>query len=164
MNANQAQFSIAAMARQLGVSPSGYYAWRDRRPAARAQADEALKARIRAIHARSRGTYRAPRIQAELADEGTPVSQKRIARLMRELGLAGVSRRKGTRTTRRRDDQRAAPDLVERRFAAEAPDRLWVADITYVPTWTGFLYLAVVIDAYSRRVVDGDTPAHRARA
>ncbi len=131
MRANQAKFSVATMARMLGVSPSGYYAWREREPSARAKSDEALKIRIRAIHERSRGTYGAPRIRAELADEGMSVSQKRIARLMQEMGLAGVSRRKGTRTTRRDQTLRPAPDLVERSFTADAPDRLWVADVTY---------------------------------
>jgi putative transposase len=160
MRANQANFSIAMMARMLGVSPSGYYAWRQREPSVRARSDEALKARIRAIHARSRGTYGAPRIQAELADEGTSVSQKRIARLMRAMGLAGVSRRKGTRTTRRDREARPAPDLVERNFTAERPDQLWVADITYVPTWAGFLYLAVVVDAFTRRVVGWSMANH----
>ncbi len=160
MRANQANFHIATMARMLGVSPSGYYAWRGREPSARTKSDEALKARIRAIHEGSRGTYGAPRIQAELADEGTSVSQKRIARLMREMGLAGVSRRKGTRTTRRDRDARPVPDLVERNFTADAPDRLWVADVTYVPTWAGFLYLAVVVDAFSRRVVGWSMANH----
>ena len=154
MRAHQAQFSIAAMSRVLGVSPSGFYAWRERAPSARSISDEAHKARIRAIHKWSRGTYGAPRIQAELADECTSVGQKRIARLLRELGLAGVSRRKGTRTTRRDRDARPAPDLVERDFSASQPDQLWVADVTYVPTWAGFVYLAVVVDAFSRRVVD----------
>ena len=138
MRANQAEFRIATMARVLGVSPSGYYAWRTRE---------------RFTNAASRGTYGAPRIHAELAAEGTPVSRKRVARVIREAGLAGVSRRKGPRTTRRDPQARPAPDLVERRFEAEAPDRLWVADITYVPTAAGFLYLAVVLDVFSRRVV-----------
>ena len=122
MRAHQAQFSIAAMSRVLGVSPSGVYAWRERAPSVRSISDEALKARIRAIHKWSRGTYGAPRIQVELADECTSVGQKRIARLLRELGLAGVSRRKGTRTTRRDRDARPAPDLVERDFSASQPD------------------------------------------
>jgi putative transposase len=160
MSTNQARFSIAAMARTLGVSPSGFYAWRKRGPSARAQADAALKTRIQAIHAFSRGTYGAPRIRAELADKGARVGQKRVARLLREAGLAGVSRRKGTRTTRRDRDARPAPDLVERCFSADAPDQLWVADITYVPTWAGFLYLAVVVDAFSRRVVGWAMATH----
>jgi putative transposase len=160
MRANQAQFSIAAMCRMLGVSPSGYYAWRDRPTSARTRADEALKERIRAIHTWSRATYGAPRIRAELADQGILVGQKRIARLMQEMGLAGVSRRRGTRTTRRRRDACPAPDLVERRFEAAGPDELWVADITYVPTWAGFLYLAVVVDAFTRRVVGWSMANH----
>ena len=153
MRANQAEFRIATMARVLGVSPSGFYAWRQRERSAREASDEALSARVRAIHQRSRGTYGAPRIHAELAAEGTPVSRKRVARVMREAGLAGVSRRKGPRTTCRAPKARPAPDLVERRFEAEGPDRLWVADITYIPSAAGFLYLAVVLDVFSRRVV-----------
>ena len=93
------------------------------------------------------------RIQTELADEGTSVGQKRIARLLRELGLAGVSWRKGTRTTRRDRDPRPAPDLIERDFSASQTDQVWVADVTYVPTWAGFVYLAAVVDTFSRRVV-----------
>ena len=153
MRAHQAEFRIATMARVLGVSPSGYYAWRKRERSAREHSDEALSARVREIHQRSRGTYGAPRIHAELAAEGTQVSRKRVARVMREAGLAGVSRRKGPRTTRRDPEARPAPDLVERRFDADGPDRLWVADITYVPTAAGFVYLAVVLDVFSRRVV-----------
>ena len=153
MRAHQAEFRIATMARVLGVSPSGYYAWRHRERSARERCDEALSARVREIHRRSRGTYGAPRIHAELAAQGTQVSRKRVARVMREAGLAGVSRRKGPRTTRRDPEARPAPDLVERRFDADGPDRLWVADITYVPTAAGFVYLAVVLDVFSRRVV-----------
>ena len=153
MRANQAVFRIATMSRVLGVSPSGYYAWRKRGRSAREASDEALSARVRAIHERSRGTYGAPRIHAELSAEGTPVSRKRVARVMRAAGLAGVSRRKGPRTTRRDPQGRPAPDLVERCFEAEAPDRLWVADITYVATDAGFMYLAIVLDVFSRRVV-----------
>ncbi len=115
--------------------------------------------RIREIHAASDKTYGAPRIHAELAAEGTPVGRNRVARLMREAGLAGVSRRKRPCTTQRREDARPAPDLVDRKFTAEAPDRLWVADITYLPTWAGFLYLAVVLDAFSRRGWAGPWPA-----
>ena len=153
MKANQALYHVATMCRVLGVSPSGYYAWRRRPPAARVQADAAMSGRLRAIHARSRGTYGVPRGQAELATEGTRVSRKRVARLMCAAGLVGVSRRKAFHTTVRDRDAHPAPDLVERDFTASAPDRLWVADITYIPTWAGFLYLAVVVDAFSRRVV-----------
>ena len=148
------------MCRLLGVSASGYYAWQQRPPSARAQADAALTESIRAIHERSRETYGMPRIHAELAAEGRPVGRKRVARLMRAAGLEGISRRRRGRTTRRDRDARPAPDLVERNFSAGGPDELWVADITYVPTWAGFLYLAVVLDAFSRRVVGWSMANH----
>ena len=160
MRANQAQYRIATMARVLGVSPSGFYAWRQRGSSARERSDEALTVRVQAIHAHSRGSYGAPRIQAELAEQGTPVSRKRVARVMRQAGLAGVSRRKGPRTTRRDAQARPALDLVEREFHADAPDRLWVADITYVPTLAGFLYLAIVLDVFSRRIVGWSMAGH----
>ena len=153
-------YPIATMCRLLGVSASGYYTWQRRVPSVRAQGDALLLERIRGIHAGSRGTYGAPRIHAELMAEGTHVGRKRIARLMRAAGLAGISRRKGVYTTRRRENARPAPDLVERNFTADAPDRLWVADITYVPTWAGFLYLAVVLDAFSRRIVGWSMANH----
>ena len=105
------------------------------------------------IHVDSRGTYGMPRVYAELIAGGCRVGRKRVARLMRESGWAGVSRRRGTRTTCVDRRHRAAPDQVERQFRADAPDRIWVADITYVPTWTGFLYLAIVLDVFSRKVV-----------
>ena len=160
MRANQARFPIAKVAHLLGVSLSGYYAWRDRDLSPRRQYDAVLKACISNIHHRSRGTYGAPRIHAELAADGIRIGRKRVARLMREISLAGVSRRKGTRTTRRDHRLRPAPDLVERRFEADAPGRLWVSDITYVSTWAGFLFLAVVVDAFSRRVVGWSMANH----
>src|SRR5262249_43853002 len=141
------------MCRLLGVSSSGYYAWAKRAPSRRAQDDAELLSQIRAAHATSQGTYGAPRIRVELAEQGIHVGRKRIARLMAAAGLAGVSRRRKFITTTVRGGGRQAPDLVERKFTAERRDQLWVADITYVPTGTGFLYLAVVLDAYSRRVV-----------
>ena len=143
----------ATMCRVLEVSPSGYYARRTRPPSARALANAELSARIVAIHQRSRATYGAPRIQAELKDQGLRVGRKRVARLLRAAGLAGVSRRRWVTTTVRDRNARPAPDLVERNFDAPGPNRLWVADITYIPTWTGFLYLAVVLDVFSRRIV-----------
>ena len=148
------------MCRVLGVSPSGYYGWKSREPSERERRDDELKVHIAAIHERSRGTYGAPRVHAELQWEGERVSRKRVARLMQVLGLEGVSRRKGTRTTVRGRDARPAPDLVERDFTADSPDRLWVADITYCPTWAGFVFLAVVLDAYSRRVVGWSMANH----
>ena len=145
--------AIATMCRVLGVSASGYYARLKRPPSARAQADAELSARIAAIHQNSRATYGAPRIHAELAAEGLHIGCKRVARLMASAGLHGASRRKWIITTVRDRDARPAPDLVERNFAAPGPNRLWVADITYIPTWAGFLYLAVVLDVFSRRIV-----------
>ena len=153
MRAHRATHRVTAVCRVLGVSPSGDYAWLSRPASKRAQVDTALSDRIRAIHARSRGTYGAPRIHAELGAEQVAVGRKRVARLMRQARLQGVSRRKWTTTTVRDRDARPAPDLVKRAFTAEGPNRLWVADITYVPTWAGFLYLAVVLDAWSRRIV-----------
>ena len=153
IEAEKANHAITRMCRLLGVSPSGYYAWVNRPPSARAVSDAALGAQIRAIHVRSRGTYGAPRIHAELRAEGVQCSRKRVARLLRNAGLHGCHRRKGVRTTRRNPDTAPAPDLVRRDFTAAAPNRLWVADITYVPTWMGFLYLAIVLDVYSRRIV-----------
>jgi putative transposase len=138
----------------LHISSSGYYAWCKRQPSERTQADQKLSKRIHEIHEKSKGTYGAPRIHAELADvDKLHVGRKRVARLMRIAGLQGVSRRKAPHTTQRKPGARPAPDLVQRDFSASAPNRLWVADITYIATWTGCLYLAVVVDAWSRKVV-----------
>jgi putative transposase len=153
MKANQASYPVATLCRVLEVSTSGYYAWLSRPPSRRSREDVVLMQRIRWIHLRSRGTYGVPRIHAELADEGVRVGRKRVARLMRTAGLRGVSRRKYVRTTIREARSRPAPDLVQRNFMAAGPNRLWVADITYISTWAGNLYLAVVLDAWSRRVV-----------
>lgn len=154
MSANQADAKVATMCRALGVSTSGYYAWRDRAPSARAIANAVLTERIQQVHVQSHETYGMPRVRAELVDQGEQVSRKRVARLMRINGIRGVSRRRGyTVTTRRTADGRKAPDLVQRCFEADEANRLWVADMTYVPTWAGFIYLAVVLDAWSRRVV-----------
>ena len=153
MRANRARWPIATMARLLGVSTSGYYAWLVREPSKRSCSDAQLLARIRTLHASSRGTYGAPRIHAQLAREGVHVGRKRVARLMRMAGLHGASRRRWPYTTRQRAGARRAPDLVRRHFCAEAVNVLWVADATYVPTDAGFLYLAVVLDVFSRRIV-----------
>lgn len=160
MRDNQAEYPIAMMCRVAGVSSSGYYAWLDRGPSARDQGDAILTERIRAIHSGSRETYGSPRIHAELRAAGEKPGRKRVARLMRSVGLAGVSRRKWTTTTVRDKDARPAPDLVARNFEAKGPNQLWVADITYIPTWAGFLYLAVVIDVWSRRVVGWAMETH----
>ena len=153
MTTNQAVYPIETMAMTLGVSRSGFYAWSGRSPSARSTADGDLTGRIKTIHQASRQSYGAPRVHAELADAGVRVGRKRVERLMKAAGLKGVSRRRGTRTTIRDERLRPASDLVDRNFYAHEPNMLWVADITYVPTWAGFLYLAVVLDAFSRRIV-----------
>jgi putative transposase len=152
VKAHQAEFPVLTMCRVLGVSPSGYYEWLGREPSARAKQDAEILERIEHHHIASRGTYGSPRIHSDLADEGIHVGRKRVARLMRGAGIVGVSRRKWRGTTRRDRESIAAPDLVARQFKADGPDQLWVADITYIPTWSGFLYLAVVLDVWSRRV------------
>jgi putative transposase len=142
MTANQADFPISTMSAVLGVSRSGFYARRNRPRSARARTDVDLTERIAAFHKRSHGTYGALRIHADLAEAGVSVGRKRVERLMRAAGIAGVSRRRFARTTIRDDRVRPAADLVDRDFTAEKPDRLWVADITYIATWTGFFHLA----------------------
>ena len=149
------------MCRVLEVSSSGYYAWLKRDPSARSLADAELLEQIREIYEWSDGTYGSPRIHEELRKaQGIRVGVKRVARLMVNAGLEGVSRRRGTKTTVRGEDARPAPDLVDRDFRATGPDQLWVADITYIPTWAGFLYLAVVLDVWSRRVVGWAMATH----
>jgi putative transposase len=150
----KAQHAVVRLCQVLGVSPSGYWAWRKRTPSARSQADAHLSEQIRTIHQASRGTYGVPRVQADLAAAGLRCGRKRVARLMRQAGLAGCHRRRPFQTTQRDPRTEPAPDLVARTFAAGAPNQLWIADITYVPTrYEGFLYLAVILDVFSRRVV-----------
>jgi transposase InsO family protein len=151
---NQATFPVRVMFRRLKISASGYYAWDERPLSKRARTDGELKGKIQAIHERSRGAYGSPMIHAELAeDHGIRVGRKRVARLMQVEGLRGVTARRFVITTR--SDRTAKPvvDLVERRFHAQAPNQLWVADATYIPTWAGFLYLAMVLDLFSRKIV-----------
>jgi putative transposase len=149
----KAQYPIAMLCRVLGVSPSGYYAWRTRGPSARAQADADLTVRIQDLHAQSRQTYGAPRIHADLRAAGLRCGRKRIARLLHQAGLVGCHRRRFTHTTQRATPAVSTPDRVQRQFVAAAPNQLWTADITAIATWEGFLYLAVVLDVYSRRIV-----------
>jgi len=158
----KASYAVTTLCRVLGVSPSGYWAWRRREPSARAHADAQLQAQIVQLHQASRGTYGAPRIHAELATQGTRCGRKRVARLMRLVGIAGCHRRRTRIRTTRRDPAAApAPDLVQRVFVAAAPNELWVSDITYVPTQQeGFLFLAVILDVFSRRVVGWSMANH----
>jgi putative transposase len=160
VKANQAQHSVKRTCEVLGISRSGYYAWLERPPSTRAERDEKLRARVRAIHGKSKKTYGSPRIHAELREDGEHVSRKRVARIMREEKIQGVSRRRGYTVTTRPGDEKPATDLVERNFVASGPNELWVADITYVPTWSGFMYLAVVLDVWSRRVVGWAMESH----
>jgi putative transposase len=153
VSAHQAEFRITSMCRVLGVTTRGYYAWRRRPISDRTRIDGALTATIERIHRESRQTYGAPRIHAELREQGMRVGKKRVARLMQQARIVGVTRRKYVRTTQRDARDRPAPDLVNRTFRATAPNLLWVADITYIPTQAGFLYLAVVLDVWSRKIV-----------
>jgi putative transposase len=154
IEAEKTSFPVQFMCRMLGVSRSGYYGWRDRPPSRSSHEDTALTEKIREIHERSRQTYGSPRVYAELKALGTRCGRKRVERLMRRAGLQGCMRGKRRKGTTRRS-KRAAPaeDLVKRDFVATQMDRVWVADITYVATREGFLYLAFILDVYSRRIV-----------
>ena len=144
IDAGKASYPVSVLCKALKVSRSGYYDWKKRPPSRRSREDVSLSAKIRQIHERSRGTYGSPRVHAELQAVGVRCSRKRVARLMRKAGLRGClrGRRRRRRTTRRDGAAVPAPDLVRRNFAAVAPDRLWVAYITYVKTEEGFLYLS----------------------
>jgi putative transposase len=162
VKANQAVHCVRTMCRLLGVSTSGFYASVGRPMSTRAKEDLVLTAQLEAAHAESRKTYGAPRLHAELAANGVQVGRKRVARLMLDAGLVGISPRKSTFTTVRDPKAQPSDDLVKRNFEATRADQLWVADITYVPTWNGFLYLAVVLDAWSRKIV-GCSPRSKKR-
>jgi putative transposase len=151
--AEKADYPISLLCRVLGVSRSGFHAWEKRPPSARDLADAWLVARIQEIHAESRQTYGARRVHRALRHRGVRVSRKRVERLMRCAGLAGLVPKRYRRTTIRVPGVRVADDLVDRQFAATGPNQLWCADIKYVRTWQGWLYLAAVMDCYSRRIV-----------
>jgi putative transposase len=158
---NQATHSVGIMCRLLRISRSGFYAWLDRPMCERQRFDLALTGKIAAIHRRSRGAYGAPNIHAELADDhGIRVGRKRVARLMRAAGLRGATLRRYVITTQPDSQADRAIDLVQRRFYAPAPDQLWVADITYIPSWAGFLYLSIVLDVFSRKIVGWAMETH----
>jgi putative transposase len=151
--AERANHAISLMCRLLGVSRSGFHAWERRAPAQRALHDAWLLERVRAIHERSRRTYGAPRVHAELRRQGVRVGRKRVERLLRAAGLSGLARRRRRGTTVRVQGVRVADDLVGRDFSAPAPNRVWCADLKQIPTWEGVLYLGSVLDCFSRRVV-----------
>jgi putative transposase len=153
IDAKKAQHPVSLLCSTLGVSRAGYYAWKQRPASARQRRDRELTVQIEQIQRESQGTYGWPRVHAELRHRGTYVSRKRVARLMRQAGLSGLVRRRKGKTTIGVPGIATAPDLVRRDFAPAAPNRLWVADLTEFQTWEGKLYLAVVVDAFSRRCV-----------
>jgi putative transposase len=161
IDTEKASYPIAVLCRMLGVSKkSGYYAWRSRPPSERRRQDALLTEKIREIHSRSRQTYGYPRIHAKLHSLGIGCGRRRVARLMRAAGLRGCMRGKKRRTTRRDPRATPAPDLLGRDFVAAKPNKVWLADITYIPTREGFLYLAFILDTHSRRIVGWSMDSH----
>jgi len=153
IDANRAHFGVEPICQLLQVAPSSYYAARGRPPSARRLRDEALKPKLRQAHAQHFGVYGVRKLWHQLQREGTTVARCTVERLMRDLGLRGVVRGRRLRTTVPDETVPRPADLVQRDFRAPAPNRLWVADITYVRTWSGFAYVAFIIDAYSRFIV-----------
>jgi transposase InsO family protein len=153
IDAKKACYPVALLCRHLGVSRSGYYAWAKRPESQRAKSDRALSVEVAAIHQESRRRYGSPRVHAELRARGRPVARKRVARLMRQQGLRARPRRRFVRTTDSAHHHPIAPNHLARRFCPDKPNSIWATDITYVSTGQGWLYLAVVLDLFSRRVV-----------
>ncbi len=153
IDAEKAHYPVDVLCEVLEVSRSGYYAWRRRPAPARAKEDEKLGVEIVAAHRRSRGTYGSPRVHADLRAKGLRVGKKRVARLMRDKGIAAKRKRRFRRTTDSNHDSPIAPNVLERDFTQEAPNQAWVTDVTYIFTAEGWLYLAVMVDLFSRRVV-----------
>lgn len=161
ISAEKARFPVSVQCELLGVSRSGYYGWERKPPSARALADAELTELIRTIHKRFRGVYGAPRIHAELRmAHGIRIGRKRVERLMREAGISGLIKRKRGRTTIRVQGVRVADDLVRRNFQPAAANVLWLADITYLRSWEGWLYLGAVQDAFSRAIVGWSMAEH----
>ena len=158
----KAHHDVTVLCQLLKVSRSGFYAWLRRPPSARASADQVLTEQICTAFEDNRKVYGSPRIHAELTDAGVQVGRKRIARLMRQAGIVGCHRRKRSFSiTKQNPKAQAAPDLVDRKFVATRPNQLWVADVTYVPTVEGWLYLACVTDVFSRLIVGWSMASHR---
>ena len=150
---HQSEFPVRRMCSVLGVSSSGYYAWQSRPVSPQVQANQKLMPEIRAIHSRSRKTYGSPRVHAELKEGGFRVGKNRVARLMRAEHLRGQRKTKQPRTTDSQHSHPVAPNRLNRDFHATRPNEKWLADITYIPTAEGWLYLAVVLDLFSRKIV-----------
>jgi putative transposase len=153
MNRHQSEFSIRRMCQVLEVSASGFYAWRKRPPSQRVQANEALLTRIRLVYAQSRQTYGSPRIHAELRAQGVACGRHRVARLMRHHAVRPNHKRRYRRTTRVNPHLSVAANHLQQQFTAQRPNQVWLSDMTYVPTAEGWLYLAAILDLYSRRIV-----------
>jgi len=161
IEAKKAEHSIKTMCRVLGVSRSGFHAWAKRLPSPRAVEDARLTDRIGVLHTLRRKVYGSPRIWSDLVlDDGERIGRKRVERLMRQAGLSGLVTKKWKSTTVRVPGVRVAEDLLDRDFAAGAPNRCWVADITYLRTWEGWLYLVAVQDLYSRQIVGWSMADH----
>jgi transposase InsO family protein len=141
------------MCNELNVSSSGYYAWRERPPSAREMANQELYTKIKTVYDDNHGVYGSPRIYRELKDQGIACSQNRIARLMRLRGLRAKQTKRFRSTTKRNQAHPVAPNLLKRHFVAERPNQKWLTDITYIPTQEGWLYLAAILDLYTRRIV-----------
>jgi putative transposase len=157
MNEHRSKFSVRRMTQALGVSASGYYAWRKRLPSQQAQANAALLTRIRLVYAQSRKTYGSPRVHAELREQGIPCGRHRVARLMRKHAIQPRHKRSHRRTTQVSAHRPVAQNHLQQRFQVEHPNQVWVSDMTYLQTGEGWLYLAVILDLYSRRVVGWQT-------
>jgi len=153
IHAERSAHPIGLLCRVLGVSRAGYYAWRDRPESLRQQQNHHLTRQIQVVHARSKGRYGAPRVHAELQAQGVVCGRQRVARLMRTAGLHGKGKRKYRVTTRSDHDHSLAQNVLARQFEVSEPNAVWAGDLTYLPTKEGWLYLAVLIDLYSRRVV-----------
>ena len=163
IHAERANFPIRVLCRLMKVSPSGYYAWLGRKPSTRKRDEERIVTKMRAIQAQTQQSYGTPRMHDELRDNGEKVGRHRVARLLRDNGLGALQKKRFVRTTDSKHDQPIAPNLLARDFGANAPNRVWVGDITYLRTRQGWVYLAVLMDLYSRAIVGWslDTSLHR---
>lgn len=162
--AEKAVYPVGVLCDVLGVSRSGYYAWSGRPEPARATSDAQLKAQIAVVHEKSRSTYGSPRVHAELRGKGVRVGKKRIERLMREDGIKARQKRRFRHTTDSNHTHPIAPNVLGRQFTVTVPNKVWVTDVTYIATDEGWLYLAAILDLFSRRVVGWATSATNDRA
>ena len=160
IHVEKATHAVRRLCRVLAVTPSGYYAWMHRLPRQRERDNDRLQVHIRAIHAASRGTYGSPRVHEQLTHEGCAVGRERVARLLRDMGLVGLPARRFRHTTDSTHGRPVAPNVLARHVEADQPNQRWTTDITFIWTWEGWLYLAVVLDLYARRVVGWAVQPH----